>query len=285
VKDGSLETDLGQDQQSQQLEGISLSMSDQGLVTVTFQDHILHMHVDRAAKRNAFTPHMLQEIGRAFKRLDEDPEAWVGLLTFAGAHTTSGLDLPAFLPAMQSGTPIFDDTMLDPHALERPCRKPVVCAVQGVTYTIGIELMLACDITVAASDAKFSQLEPARGITPMGGATLRFVDRAGWGNAMYHLLRCDVFDAQRAKEIGFVQEVVEPNRQVERALEIAAEIARNAPLAIQAAKKAAWDAVMINARAGVDQLVPNQMALMQTADAMEGAMAFMHRRPAEFKGR
>jgi enoyl-CoA hydratase len=102
---------------------------------------------------------------------------------------------------------------------------------------------------------------------------------------MYHLLRCDVFDAQRAKDIGFVQEIVEPNRQVERALEIAAEIAKNAPLAIQAAKKAPWDAAMINAKAGVDQLVPNQMALMKTADAMEGAMAFMQRRPAEFKGR
>ena len=259
-------------------------MSEQGQVDVTFQDRILHMHVDRAAKRNAFTPHMLQELGRAFKRLDEDPDAWVGVLTFAGAHTTAGLDLTAFLPAMQSGTPIFDDAMLDPHALERPCRKPIVCAVQGTTYTVGIELMLACDIAIAASDAKFSQLEPTRGITPMGGATLRFVDRAGWGNAMYHLLRCDVFDAQRAKDIGFVQEIVEPDRQVERALEIAREIAKNAPLAIQAAKKAAWDGVMINPKAGIDQLVPNQMALMKTTDAMEGAMAFMQRRPAEFQG-
>lgn len=260
-------------------------MSEQGVVTVTFADHIFHMHVDRAAKRNAFTPHLLQELGRAFKRLDEDDEAWVGVLSFAGAHTTAGLDLTAFLPAMQSGTPIFDSTMLDPHALERPCRKPVVCAVQGVTYTIGLELMLACDIAIAASDAKFSQLEPTRGITPMGGATLRFVDRAGWGNAMYHLLRCDVFDAQRAKDIGFVQEIVEPDRQIARALEIATEIAKNAPLAIQAAKKAAWDGVMISAKAGAEQLIPNQMALMKTADAMEGAMAFMQRRSAEFKGK
>jgi enoyl-CoA hydratase len=259
-------------------------MTDQGVLTVTHQDHIFHMHVDRAAKRNAFTPQLLQELGRAFKRLDEDSEAWVGVLSFAGAHTTAGLDLTAFLPAMQSGTPIFDETMLDPHALERPCRKPIVCAVQGVTYTIGLELMLACDVAIAASDAKFSQLEPTRGITPMGGATLRFVDRAGWGNAMYHLLRCDVFDAQRAKDLGFVQEIVEPDRQIARALEIAAEIARNAPLAIQAAKKAAWDGVMISAKAGVDQLVPNQMALMKTSDAMEGAMAFMQRRPAEFRG-
>lgn len=110
------------------------------------------------------------------------------------------------------------------------------------------------------------------------------VDRAGWGNAMYHLLRCDVFDVQRAKDIGFVQEIVEPDRQIARALELAADIARNAPLAIQAAKRAAWDGVMISAKAGVDQLVPNQMALMKTADAMEGAMAFMQRRPAAFKG-
>ncbi len=259
-------------------------MNDAGVVTQTVTDHILHIHVDRAAKRNAFTPHLLQGVGRAFKRLDEEADLWVGVLSFAGDHSTAGLDLTAFLPAMQSGEAVFDATMLDPHALERPCRKPVVCAVQGVTYTIGVELMLACDIVIAAADARFSQLEPTRGITPMGGATLRFVDRAGWGNAMYHLLRCDVFDAARAREIGFVQEVVEPGRQIDRALEIAAEIAANAPLAIQAAKKSAWDAVMINARAGIDQLVPNQMALLKSADAVEGAMAFMQRRPAVFKG-
>ena len=193
-----------------------MCMADQGTVTTSHVGHITRIDVDRAKKRNAFTPTMLQELARAFKSIDEDPDVWVGVLTFAGEHSTAGLDLPSFLPYLQDGSPVFDDTMLDPHGLERPCRKPIVCAVQGITYTIGVELMLAADIVVAAADCRFSQLETKRGIMPMGGATLRFIDRAGWGNAMYHLLRADVFDAKRALELGFVQEVVASGGAAER---------------------------------------------------------------------
>src|SRR6185369_13297796 len=122
---------------------------------------------------------------------------------------------------------------VDPFGLRRRLTKPLVTAVQGITFTIGIEIALAGDIVVAAADARFCQLEPKRGLAPLGGATIRYVQRAGWGNAMYHLLRADEFSADEALRIGLVQEVIEPGRQRDRAVELGRELSQCAPVALQ----------------------------------------------------
>ena len=103
---------------------------------------------------------------------------------------------------------------VDAFGMGRRVGKPLVMAVQGITFTIGIEMMLAADIVVAADDCRFCQMEPKRGLAVFGGAHVRYVERAGWGNAMYHLLRADEFGAARARELGFVQEVVPAGEQV-----------------------------------------------------------------------
>ena len=162
-------------------------------------------------------------------------------VTFEGNHTTAGLDLPKFAGSMARGRDADEspDDRPDPFALRRRCRKPLVMAVQGVCYTIGIEVALAADIVVAAEDARFAQLEPRRGLAVFGGAHVRYVQRAGWGNAMYHLLRADEFDAQRALALGFVQEVVPVGDQIDRALELAEEVCECAPLAVREIKRGA----------------------------------------------
>ena len=194
---------------------------------------------------NGFTPEMFDALSDAMTALDEDPDLWAGVLTFAGPHTTAGLDLPRFAAAFSiagrqcgaDGT--RPDDRIDAFALRRRCRKPVVMAVQGITFTIGIEMMLAADIVVAADDCRFCQMEPKRGLAVFGGAHVRYVERAGWGNAMYHLLRADEFGAARALQIGFVQEVVPAGQQLQRAQAIAAEICTLAPLAVQEIKRGA----------------------------------------------
>ena len=133
----------------------------------------------------------------------------------------------------------FKEGNVDVFGLQKRCKKPIVTAVQGIVFTIGIELMLAGDIVVAADDSRFCQMEAKRGIAPLGGAHFRFLSRTGWGNAMYHLFLCDEFTAARAREIGLVQEVVPAGQQVERAMALAAMIAQNAPLGIQVTKEAA----------------------------------------------
>jgi enoyl-CoA hydratase/carnithine racemase len=256
-----------------------------GEVRSEVRGRVLAITVDRAAKRNAFTPKMMGELADALTRLDEDSALWVGVLGFAGDHTTAGLDLPLFFGPGAAGAGEGARDRVDPFGLARRCRKPVVTALQGITFTVGIELALAADIAVAAEDARFSQMEARRGIAPFGGATFRFLQRMGWGNAMYHLLRCDEFDAREALRCGIVQEVVPVGRALERAHELAAEIAANAPLGVQATKAAALEYVQQGEAAAVARIPKLRESLVATADFREGLASFVERRAARFEGR
>lgn len=106
-------------------------------------------------------------------------------------------------------------------------------------FTVGIELILACDIIVAADNCKFGQLETSRGIMLSGSGTVRWIQQVGWGNAMWHLLTAEKFDAAEALRIGLVQEVVQAGQEIERAAALTKLIAANAPLAVRATKASA----------------------------------------------
>jgi enoyl-CoA hydratase len=251
--------------------------------TEVVDDHILVMTVDRVEKKNAFTPKISNELAAAYTRLDEDADLFVGVLSFAGDHTTAGLEMPLFFgPDADPGAP---SGAVDPFGLDRRLTKPLVTAVQGITFTIGIEIALAGDIVIAASDTRFCQLEPKRGLAPLGGATVRYVQRAGWGNAMYHLLRADEFDAAEALRIGLVQEVVDVGLQRERALQLARELLQCAPLALQHTIANARLALDVDDPAAIDAIPTMSKAVMATADFQEGIASFVERRPARFVGR
>jgi enoyl-CoA hydratase len=256
-----------------------------GEVRPTAQGRVLVIEVDREAKRNAFTPKMFSELGEALTRLEEDDELWVGVVTYAGDHTTAGLDLPMFRNSMVAGGSSTDSSRVDPFAMKRRLTKPLVMAVQGACYTIGIEMLLAADIVVAAESCRFCQLEPKRGLGVFGGAAFRYVERAGWGNAMYHLLRADVFDARRALALGFVQEVVAHGEQKARALAIAAEVAANAPLALRWIKRAALAYVQEGEQASIDLVTEMMRATAGSEDAAEGLRSFLEKREPVFTGR
>jgi enoyl-CoA hydratase/carnithine racemase len=209
---------------------------------------------------------------------------WVGVLCAAGDDFTAGLDMPKFFGpgAIKVERPAGN---IDPFGLANQCRKPVVTAVQGIVYTVGIEMMLAGDIVVAADDARFCQMESKRGIAPLGGAHFRYITRSGWGNAMYHLMLCDEFDAAEALRVGLVQEVVPTGTQIERALDLARTIASNAPLGIQVMKQAGRQFIAAGEQAAIDVLPIVRDRVMNTEDAAEGIQSFVERRRAVFKGR
>ena len=163
--------------------------------------------------------------------------------------------------------------------------KPVVLAVQGTCLTLGVELALASDITIAASDTVFAQLEVARAILPFGGATTRFAATAGWGDAMRWMLTGDRFDAAEGHRMGLVQEVVEPGQQLERARELAGRIAAQAPLAVQATLANARLAVREGAAAAEARLPHELVRLAQSEDARIGMQAFLTRTAPTFVGR
>ena len=146
-------------------------------------------------------------------------------------------------------------------------------------------MMLAADIVVAADDTRFCQMESRRGIAPLGGAHFRFLTRTGWGNAMYHLMLCDEFGAERALQIGLVQEVVPAGQQVERAVALAHRIAGNAPLGLRAMKQAALRYIEAGEAMAIAAIPTIHDRVMGTEDAREGIRSFVERRAARFEGR
>ncbi len=260
----------------------------EGRITTEQRGHLLLIAIDRPAKRNGFTPAMQRQLAEAYTRLDDDPGLRVGVLHAIGGHFTAGLDLPSFAPLMQRGEKAIPDGLVDPVDLGMPQyrrrTKPMVVAVQGITYTLGIELMLAADIVVAADDCRFSQLEVQRGIMATGGATLRMAERAGSGNALLHLLTADVFDAAEALRLNFVQKVVPAGTQLQEALRIAEAIAAQAPQAVVATRLSVRQTVEEGVAAAVGEFIEVQRRLANSADAAEGVRAFVERRAARFSG-
>jgi enoyl-CoA hydratase/carnithine racemase len=257
-----------------------------GTVQLERKGHVLLIGLDRVAKRNAFDLPLWDALCRAYATLDREPDLRVGVLHALGDHFTGGLDLPQWGTAFSSGAWQIVEDGLDPLGMTgRRVTKPVVCAVQGTCLTIGIELMLATDIRVAATTTRFGQIEVKRGIYPVGGATLRFPREVGWGNAMRWLLTGDEFDAAEALRIGLVQEVVPPGEQLPRAVALAETIAAQAPLGVHATLASSRAAVPGAERAAEGRLMPDLVPIMKSADVAEGLRAFMERRPGRFTGR
>lgn len=255
-----------------------------GRIRTERHDRILKVVIDNPAKKNSFSPDMMLELSNALTELDRDERLWTGVICAEGENFTAGLDMPRFFGPGAQPTPI-PETNIDPFGLRNTCRKPIVTAVQGICFTVGIEMALAGDIVVAADDTRFCQMEAKRGIAPLGGAHFRYVTRAGWGNAMYHLMLCDEFGAAEAWRIGLVQEVVPAGTQVERAMEIARAINANAPLGVQVTKEAGRKFIEASERAAVEAIPGIRAKVMGTADAAEGIRSFVERRAAVFQGR
>jgi enoyl-CoA hydratase len=257
-------------------------------VVVERRGHVLLIGVNRPGKRNAWNLATIDAGGAAYDLLGTDPELRVGVIHGVGEHFSSGLDLADVGPALAASGPsaFVADHQFDPFGVwAPPVPKPVVMAVQGIAYTLSIELALASDIVVAASDVRFRQLEVGRGIIPFGGATFRAQSSLGWGNAMRFLLTGEEFGAEEALRIGLVQEVVAPGEQLDRAIAIAEVIAAQAPLAVQGSLANARVARTDGPAAAVEHLRGVLPSVLTSQDAAEGVRSFIERREARFTGR
>lgn len=257
-------------------------------ITVEEKGHVLLIGINRPDKMNAFDVDMFMALAEALGRLHCDENLRCGLLFAYGEHFSAGLDMVKWVEAFSSGRfPALPEGYCDPFALdeERQVGKPLVMAVQGICYTVGLELMLATDIRVASFDTRFGQIEVKRGIYAVGGATVRLHEEIGWGNAMRYLLTGDEISAQEAYRLGLVQEVTPPGKQFDRALELAESISEQAPLGVKASLLSARRARREGPREAIARLLPDMMPIMQSEDAQEGVLSFMERRKANFKGK
>ncbi len=257
-------------------------------VTVERRGHLLLIGLNRPDKLNAFDPEMIGQLAAAYTRLDEDRELRCGVLWAEGRYFTSGLELDKVAKALPRE--LIAPRMLPRGAVNpwgtsgKVCRKPIISAVEGPCYTLGIELILCGQITVASENARFTQAEISRGIFPFGGGTVRWPLATGTQNAYLHILTADEFDAAEAWRIGLVQKVVAPGEALKEAIAIAERIAQQAPLGVQATMESVRHMQTHGARSALRRVTGKLLRLMLSKDARRGVAAFKARQPARFEG-
>ena len=256
-----------------------------GKVSREIIDHMMLIGLDRVAKRNAFDSHMIEDLSLALTEYENNPELRCAVIFAHGDHFTAGLDLVELQPKIPQGIFNFGESQINPWGVGgRRRTKPVVVAVQGICYTAGVELMLNADVVIASENTVFGQLEVLRGIMPFGGATVRFVQAAGWQKAMPYLLTGKTFNSKTADQLNLVSEIVENGKQLQRAIEIAKEICIAAPLAVQALLASASEAVTQGQTFAFQNMDSYLKPLFVSEDAQEGVRAMLERRLPQFKG-
>jgi enoyl-CoA hydratase len=257
-------------------------MTDHDDVLLTEQHgHTLLLTINRPEARNALNGAVARAMAAALDRLDEDDDLRVGVLTGAGGTFSSGMDLKGFLTG---DLPHVEGRGLA-GLTERPPRKPLIAAIEGYALAGGCELVLACDLVVAAEDAKLGVPEVKRGLVAAGGAAMLLAQRIPRAAALELLLVGDPVGAQRAHELGLVNRVVPSGTAVEAALELAARIGDNGPLAVAVSKQVALEAADWSWEEGWGKQMELIAPVFVSADAQEGATAFAEKRPPNWTGR
>jgi enoyl-CoA hydratase len=260
-------------------------MTDPSPIATETRGHVLLIGLNRPQKLNAFNEPMLAGLADAYTRYEADANLRCAVLFAAGKDFTAGLDLASVMPGIEAGGPLWPSGGIDPVEISGKGRtKPVVIAMQGRVFTIGIELALASDIRLCSDDATFAQLEIARGIFPFGGATFRAPAQLGWGNAMRFLLTAEPFGAAEALRIGLVQEVTPRDQLFDRAFSIAEKIAAQAPLGVQATLASARIGLHEGEAAAARALPAQVTLILKSSDAREGVQSFVERRAGKFTG-
>src|SRR5829696_8957822 len=245
------------------------------------RDDVLVITLNRPEARNAVNGAMAEGVAAALEELDGDDGLSVGILTGAGKGFSSGMDLKAFVKGER---PYVGDRGFAGITM-RASDKPLIAAIEGFAVAGGFEIALACDLIVAARGARLGIPEAKRSLVAAAGALIRLPRRIPYHLAMELALTGDPITAERAAELGLVNRLTDPGGAVDGALELAAAIAKNGPLALIASKKIiAGSLDWTEAEAWQKQ---GEIAgpVMTSEDAREGAVAFAEKRDPQWKGK
>lgn len=245
------------------------------------RDGVLVVTLNRPEARNAVNLALANGVAVALEELDGEAELQVGVLTGAGGSFCAGMDLKAFV---QGERPWVEGRGFA-GIVQGPPRKPLVAAVEGYALAGGFEVALACDLIVAARDARFGIPEVKRSLVAAGGALIRLPRRIPYHVAMELALTGDPVGAERAYELGVVNRLADSGGALDAALELAGAIAGNGPLALDASKRIvqrAGDWTEEEAWAKQGEIAG---PVMVSEDAREGAIAFAEKRAPQWKGR
>jgi len=245
------------------------------------RDGVLLITLNRPDARNAVNVALAEGVAAALDTLDGEADLRAGVLTGAGKGFSAGMDLKAFLAGERAW--IGDRGFAG--IVQRGSRKPLIAAIEGFALAGGLEIALACDLIVAARDARLGVPEVKRSLVASAGALRRLPQRLPYGVAMELALTGDPIDAERAYALGLVNRLAEPGGAVQAALELADAIAKNGPLALEATKATLqqqfdWTEQEFWQRQG-ELAEP----VMRSEDAREGAAAFSEKREPVWQGR
>jgi enoyl-CoA hydratase len=237
--------------------------------------------INRPAAKNALDAAVAQGIAEAVDELDASDELWAGVLTGGGGVFSAGMDLKAFL---RGESPAIEGRGLC-GITQTPPRKPLIGAVEGWALAGGFELLLACDMVVAARTARFGVPEVKRSLVAGAGAALLLARRVPFAIALELLLTGEPFGAERAAEVGLVNRVTDEGGALEGACAMATTIAANGPLAVAATKEIARGSADWSLAEGWVRQAEIMAPVFGSDDAKEGATAFAEKRPPVWRGR
>jgi enoyl-CoA hydratase len=245
---------------------------DNGIMTVT---------INRPEAKNAINRAVAEAIARAMDELDSGPELRLAILTGSNNTFCSGMDLKAFV---RGELPVVEGRGFG-GLCEAPPKKPLIAAVEGYALAGGLEIALACDLIIAAENAKFGIPEAKRGLAAAAGGLVRLPRQIPRRIAMEMAITGEFIDARRAYELGLVNKVVAPGAALEAAMALGRLIVANGPLAIAGSKQ-----VIVDSQDWpLDELFKRQAAILdpifKSVDAVEGATAFAQKRAPNWKGR
>jgi len=258
-------------------------------------DHIAYITLNRPEAHNAVSPEMVVKLNEIWEEYRDNPDIYCAILTGAGEKSfCTGLDLSSTISLktkakeprnevekIVAGNPVtIDYAMLRDFELY----KPVIAAINGFALAGGMELVQACDIRVAAENAKFGLREVSLGLFPLGASTVRLPRQVSYCNAMEIMLTGGLFSAQRALEMGFVNHVVPQEQLMGKAEKIAKTIAANGPLSVKAIKESVIKCMgePVNKGLSIEQEYGDKV--FASDDAKEGPLAFIEKRKPQFMG-
>lgn len=250
-------------------------------VLVEERGSVLVITINRPEAKNALNADVARGVAEAVDRLDADADLRCGVLTGAGGTFSSGMDLKAFLAGE---TPMVGDRGLC-GITAAPPKTPLIAAVEGWALAGGFELMLACDLVVASTQARFGVPEVKRALVAGAGGAFLLAQRIPRALALELLLTGEPFEAERAERVGLVNRLVEPGTALQAACELAEVIAANGPLAVSATKAVALEGTGWAAAEGHTLQQTHLKAVFRSDDAKEGARAFAERRAPVWQGR
>jgi enoyl-CoA hydratase len=245
-------------------------------ILIEQRGRVLLVTLNRPSAMNAINASISKGLRRAVERLNADNGLSVGVVTGAGKGFCAGMDLKAFSRGEDIGP--FMEFIRD------GADKPLIAAVEGFALAGGLELALSCDLIVASKGAKLGIPEAKVGLFAAGGGLFRLPSRVGYARAMEMAITGDPIFAEEAAELGLVSRLTEAGNSVEHALELAARVAENAPLAVAASKSLMRSSIGLTEREFFELQLSYRDRVFSSADAKEGPRAFAEKRAPRWSG-